>query len=652
MQRAHRPGRPAARTVACGLSASQFLIFWASVILGSLSAVAVIIVVRSGALSPGVGHGSHPGEVAPAGGSIRARLVMLERAVRRRVIEVEREAERELSAIGGYAVRSGAHVDPKPSEAPGSGGAGAGLVAPAEGDSSLENAAVPVPRRDKQPAHIRAQADAGAGLEGPGEAGEGDGAEDPKTTDPRADGGPPPAGAESSVPADDRIGVIGGEADNESGGEGGAASQAEAGSTSEAAGGGEDWAGKGAGSADGGSFVGPARGRELATCAQVETDGRLRLRPRARLGFDHLIPRNRWAEVSSATPKDCPQRPGRDYAAHPVTIFQPGRGGGKVPDGRFDCPAGRILPCPFGCFLTGDESRRATADVTLSVVPGASAEKSDHCPLQKQALFSMENEVYYPNLQLTDGNMRTFDFFGTTKLSSDVPLGYGGWYDFNFLEPPRPKTAGAMAVAVISNCAAHNGRLDYIRRLVKAGVTVHQMGRCDHNFDWKPPSGQSRGRFVDKIDMLRPYKFTLAFENTNHADYVTEKYFQPLVAGSVPVYMGAQNSELYAPAPHSVIRTDDFPTAEALAAYLVYLAENEEAYNALLEWKYAGVSPGFQRAMAATTDVHSQCRLCRLVRETLEVETGDRAALSDDQMVEAQTKEEAPGAVPRPGWGV
>lgn len=36
---------------------------------------------------------------------------------------------------------------------------------------------------------------------------------------------------------------------------------------------------------------------------------------------------------------------------------------------------------------------------------------------------------------------------------------------------------------------------------------------------------------VDKVEALKHYKFSLAFENSNEEDYVTEKYFQSLVAG-------------------------------------------------------------------------------------------------------------------------
>lgn len=37
---------------------------------------------------------------------------------------------------------------------------------------------------------------------------------------------------------------------------------------------------------------------------------------------------------------------------------------------------------------------------------------------------------------------------------------------------------------------------------------------------------------VDKVETLKRYKFSFAFENSNEEDYVTEKFFQSLVAGN------------------------------------------------------------------------------------------------------------------------
>jgi glycoprotein 3-alpha-L-fucosyltransferase len=61
------------------------------------------------------------------------------------------------------------------------------------------------------------------------------------------------------------------------------------------------------------------------------------------------------------------------------------------------------------------------------------------------------------------------------------------------------------------------------------------------------------GTGVDKVEALQEYKFSLAFENSNVEDYVTEKFFQSLVAGAVPVVVGAPNIQDFAPGPNTVL---------------------------------------------------------------------------------------------------
>jgi len=57
---------------------------------------------------------------------------------------------------------------------------------------------------------------------------------------------------------------------------------------------------------------------------------------------------------------------------------------------------------------------------------------------------------------------------------------------------------------------------------------------------------------------MAKHKFYLAFENSNTKDYVTEKVFHAWRAGTVPIYMGAENIADFAPHPHSYIATSDF----------------------------------------------------------------------------------------------
>jgi hypothetical protein len=63
-------------------------------------------------------------------------------------------------------------------------------------------------------------------------------------------------------------------------------------------------------------------------------------------------------------------------------------------------------------------------------------------------------------------------------------------------------------------------------------IQVDSYGRCNHN------TGSRNG---DKMELLKGYKFYLAFENSNEEDYVTEKVYQGLRVGCVPSMWQSQN---------------------------------------------------------------------------------------------------------------
>lgn len=50
-----------------------------------------------------------------------------------------------------------------------------------------------------------------------------------------------------------------------------------------------------------------------------------------------------------------------------------------------------------------------------------------------------------------------------------------------------------------------------------------------------------RGEAGDKVKILSSYKFTLCFENCAYPGYISEKIFDCLAAGTIPVYLGAQD---------------------------------------------------------------------------------------------------------------
>ncbi|KAL5992821.1 putative fucosyltransferase-like protein [Asimina triloba] len=220
-------------------------------------------------------------------------------------------------------------------------------------------------------------------------------------------------------------------------------------------------------------------------------------------------------------------------------------------------------------------------------------------PETARVLRSMESSHYYPENNIGQARRRGYDVVMTTSLSSDVPVGYFSWAEYDIMAPVQPKSESAHAAAFISNCGARNFRLQALDMLEKLNVKIDSYGACHRNRD-----GQ-----VDKLVTLKRYKFSLAFENSNEEDYVTEKFFQSLVAGSIPVVVGAPNIQDFAPSPSSVLHIRELSDVASIAKTMKYLAGNPDAYNRSLSWKYEGPSDSF-KALVDMAAVHSSCRLC------------------------------------------
>lgn len=193
--------------------------------------------------------------------------------------------------------------------------------------------------------------------------------------------------------------------------------------------------------------------------------------------------------------------------------------------------------------------------------------------------WSMESAVMYPVLD-DPWFLRPFDLTMTYRLDSDVPVPY---FEPGLLaalaEPPSPKPERSPAVLFMSNAGERSGRTEYARELMRH-LAVDSYGRCLNNRILPEDRGRDTLRRV-----IRDYRFTLAFENSIDRDYVTEKFFAPLAAGSVPVYLGAPNVSDFAPGEHCHLDVRDFAGPRELADHLNALAADEAAYSEMLAWK-------------------------------------------------------------------
>ena len=234
-------------------------------------------------------------------------------------------------------------------------------------------------------------------------------------------------------------------------------------------------------------------------------------------------------------------------------------------------------------------------------------------------IFSMEGPQYYPNLIVDNSNhWQENQFYSTTSYRSDIPLPYYSRAEFDIWHNNYvPFDVGIKGGAFLArNCGSRNDRESLLTNMIDAVKSISEMSNtsyalridslsdCLHNAD--PPSNLD---LEDKSAIMKQYLFYFAFENQCENDYITEKLWGPLQAGTIPVYYGAPNVKDHVPN-HSLIHVDDFPTEKELVEHLIEVSKNRTLYESYHAWRTQPVPEHF-RIKYDITDTHSTCRTCR-----------------------------------------
>lgn len=278
--------------------------------------------------------------------------------------------------------------------------------------------------------------------------------------------------------------------------------------------------------------------------------------------------------------------------------------------GRYPSPP----PDDCGVELCFERARFEEADAVVFHIP--QLRKSGFPPRKRPGqlwvAWSMESERHYPVLAGRAELNAVFDLWMTYRRDSDVwcpPFEAAVLSDLR--APPLEKTAASPAALFVSGRYEDYPRAEYLAELMHH-MPIDSYGRMHHNRSLPTDLGPAT-----KHATIARYKFTFAFENCIDRDYVTEKLFDPLIAGSVPVYLGAPNVRDFAPGEQCLIDADEFDGPRALAAHLTALADDPEAYARYLRWKTEPLRPQFL-AMVEEIRTSPFARLARLVRERLQ----------------------------------
>ncbi|XP_030623819.1 alpha-(1,3)-fucosyltransferase 7 [Chanos chanos] len=179
------------------------------------------------------------------------------------------------------------------------------------------------------------------------------------------------------------------------------------------------------------------------------------------------------------------------------------------------------------------------------------------------------------------GDLRPLGGYFNLKMSyrrdADITIPYGKVIERG--EDPIdfsiPKNKSILACWVVSNYQYQHKRTAVYEKLKKV-IPVTVYGHAMR----KPLTKSSL------IPTISKCYFYLAFENTESADYITEKLWRnSFQAGAVPVVLGPPPSHYEAVAPpHSFIHVDTFSSVETLGKFLENLAKDKENYESYFEW--------------------------------------------------------------------
>lgn len=273
---------------------------------------------------------------------------------------------------------------------------------------------------------------------------------------------------------------------------------------------------------------------------------------------------------------------------------------GELPD----IPAEGI---PENYAITTDRSVMNEAVAVVFHIPSLNPEISikKHND-QIWVAWSMECEYHYP-IMSDSSFMERYDLNMSYNLDSDVPTPYVP-YNFTELLADRSteKKDGNVVNSFISSTYNKSGRIELLMELMSL-IDVHSYGKLFQNRKVTGDNGRSF-----KLNTMATYKFTIAFENAVARDYVTEKFYDPMIAGSIPVYLGAPNIEDFAPGDNCFINASDWDSPKRLAQYIMEVAGDEALYRSYFEWKDRPLRQNFA-ALLELRKLHPFVRLCQKI---------------------------------------
>lgn len=202
------------------------------------------------------------------------------------------------------------------------------------------------------------------------------------------------------------------------------------------------------------------------------------------------------------------------------------------------------------------------------------------CPREKCFLFVFEPPVVLPQIYQKSHTQN----FGKIFVMLDDIVDNVNYFKFYYPQPRNAQNANIPGFTQKKFCvliagnknSGHANSLYKKRRDVISYFAAAHPGELDlYGPGWKGYADW-KGTVPQKWEVLKNYKFCFCYENMgNQNGYITEKIFDCLVGGCVPIYLGASNITDYVPKECFIDRRD-FSSEEDLYGFLKSM--NEESY--------------------------------------------------------------------------
>lgn len=116
-------------------------------------------------------------------------------------------------------------------------------------------------------------------------------------------------------------------------------------------------------------------------------------------------------------------------------------------------------------------------------------------------------------------------------------------------------------------------RIEFVQNIINSNLPINIYGR-----GWDP-SGVLRGGFTKKLDVIKNAEFSISIENSAEKNYISEKFFDPLMVETVPIYFGCPNiTEVYDKNSFIELPLDDFDACLNLINNILNLKIIRESY--------------------------------------------------------------------------